>query len=298
MVDGRMAEGMASAPKFSYASDEVSPVSQRLIRTIEKVSGQPRIKRLYENYTKLGRPPEMFWEDAVRTLRLQLELNKTPAAALPPSGPVVVIANHPFGVIDGIVLCWLVSQVRSDYKIMTHRILYQAPEVQNFVLPVDFTGTRDAKTNNLESRSKARKMLEDGGVVIVFPGGGVAFARDWRGKAVELEWKSLAATLALSTGADVLPVFFSGQNSRLFQVGAKIHQVLKYSLLFHEVRNKIGATITVTLGKAIPNGELRAMGDCRTITKFLHQTTHGMAPPKASLTPRRRSKQRRAASRA
>src|SRR5690242_15177720 len=110
------AQGLLPPPKFSYASNEVGSASQRLIRTIEKVSGQPRIKRLYEDYTKLGRPPEMFWDDAVQTLRLQLDLNKSPVAALPATGAVVVIANHPFGVIDGILLCWLVSQVRSDYK--------------------------------------------------------------------------------------------------------------------------------------------------------------------------------------
>ena len=291
-----MSQGLLPGPKFSYASDEVGPASQRLIRTIEKVSGQPHIKRLYEDYTRLGRPPELFWDDAVRTLRLELELNKRPAEALPPSGALVVIANHPFGVVDGIILCWLVSQVRSDYKIMTHRILYQAPEVRKFVLPVDFTGTRDAMMNNLESRRQAREVLEAGGALIVFPSGGVAFSRSWHGRAVDLEWKSLAATLALATDADVLPIFFSGQNSRLFQVGANIHQVLKYSLLFHEVRNKIGATISATIGDVIPNERLRSIGDCRTITEFLRQTTHGMARPTGSLTPRRSAKRRHAAS--
>jgi len=292
-TDGMTPEPGLPTPSFSYASNEVGQASQRLIRTIEKLSGQRRIKRLYEDYTKLGRPPEMFWEDAIKTLQLQIALNKQPANTLPASGPLVVIANHPFGVVDGMVLCWLVSQVRTDYKIMTHRILHQAPEVRKFVLPVDFTGTKDATLNNIESRRQARKTLEAGGVLIVFPSGGVAFSRGWRGKAVDLDWRSLAATLVLSTGADVLPIFFNGQNSRLFQVGANIHQVLKYSLLFHEVRNKIGATINVTIGEVIPHDRIRAIGDCRAITEFLRQTTHGMASPNAALTPRRSSKRRR-----
>jgi len=292
-----LSEQAAPTPSFSYASDEVGRASQRIIRAIEKLSGQPRIKQLYENYTKLGRPPELFWDDAVRTLRLQIELNKRPADSIPTAGPLVVIANHPFGVVDGIMLCWFVSQVRSDYKIMTHRILYQAPEVQKFVLPVDFTGTRDAKMNNIESRRQARKILEAEGVLIVFPSGGVAFSRSWRGKAVDLDWKSLAATLALASGADVLPIYFNGQNSRLFQVGANIHQVLKYSLLFHEVRNKIGARISLTVGDVIPNDRLRSIGDCRAVTEYLRQTTHGMASPVAALTPRRSASRRRAASR-
>ncbi len=266
----------APAPSFSYASDELPPVGQRIIRAIEKMTGQPRIKDLYESYTKLGRPPQKFWNDAVRVLRLRLALNKAPTDALPATGPHIVIANHPFGVIDGIVLCWLVSQVRPDYRIMTHRILHQAPEVRDYVLPVDFTGTKAALLNNVESRRKAREILAAGGVLIVFPSGGVAFSRGFFGPAVDLEWKSLAATLALATGADVLPVYFRGQNSRLFQMAANVHLTLKYSLLFHEVRNKIGSRITATIGDVIPNEKLRAIGDCRAITEFLKEATHGM----------------------
>jgi putative hemolysin len=267
----------APAPSFSYASDELPPVSQRIIRAIERVTGQPRIKNLYENYSKLGRPPQKFWNDAVRVLRLRLELSKAPGEALPATGPHVVIANHPFGVVDGIVLCWIVSQIRPDYRIMTHRILHQAPEVRDYVLPVDFSGTKAALLNNIESRRKAREILAAGGVLIVFPSGGVAFSRGFFGPAVDLEWKSLAATLALSTGADILPVFFRGQNSRLFHMAANVHLTLKYSLLFHEVRNKIGSRITATIGDIIPNEKLRAIGDSRAVTNFLKQATHGMA---------------------
>lgn len=265
------------APSFSYASDELPPVSQRIIRAIERVTGQPRIKDLYESYTKLGRPPQKFWNDAIRVLRLRLEVSKAPADALPATGPHVVIANHPFGVVDGIVLCWIVSQVRPDYRIMTHRILHQAPEVRDYVLPVDFGGTKAALLSNIESRRKAREILAAGGVLIVFPSSAVAFSRGFFGPAVDLEWKSLAATLALATGADVLPVFFRGQNSRLFQMAANVHLTLKYSLLFHEVRNKIGSRISATIGEVIPNERLRAIGDSRAITEFLRQATHGMA---------------------
>lgn len=271
-------------PSFSYASDELPPISQRIVRAIERITGQPRIKDLYEGYTRLGRPPHKFWNDAVRVLRLRVALNSTPGEALPASGPHVVIANHPFGVVDGIVLCWIVSQVRPDYRIMTHRVLHQAPEVRDYVLPVDFTGTKAALLNNVESRRKARAILAAGGVLIVFPSGGVAASRGFFGRAVDLEWKSLAATLALTTGADVLPVFFSGQNSRLFQMAANVHLTLKYSLLFHEVRNKIGSRITATIGDIIPNERLRAIGDCRAITEFMKQATHGMAPDRRHAT--------------
>ncbi len=272
-LDSICAAELFLRPVFSYASDEVGPLSQHLIRCIEHVTGQPRIRRMYEAYTRLHRPPELFWRDAVAALDLDLWPSGTAAAAVPASGPLVVVANHPFGVVDGIVLCWLVSQVRADYQIMTHSILYRAPEVRPYILPVDFSGTRAATLDNVRVRQAARRLLGDGGALIVFPGGGVATSRGPFGPAIERDWGPLTAKLALSAQADVLPVWFGGQNSRLFQLAASLHQTLKYALLFHEVRNKIGARLSLALGDVIPQVRLREIGDPRAVATFLRQAT-------------------------
>ncbi len=264
-------------PRFSYASNELGLSGQGVVRLIEWATGQPRIRRMYERYTKLGRPPELFWQDAIAALRLDLRLNRRPADAIPASGPLMMVANHPFGVVDGIILCWLVAQVRPDYRIMTHRVLHQAPEVRPRILPVDFSGTEAAMRNNLRSRRQARELLDDGGALLVFPGGGVAAAPKTFGQAVDRPWGPLAATLALATGAAVLPVYFHGQNSRWFQAASNIHQTLRYALLFHEVRNKIGRRVAVTLGDVIANERLRALSDHGAVTAFLRQATHGLA---------------------
>jgi putative hemolysin len=265
------------SPRFSYASDELSRRSQQLVQLIERCTGQPRIRRMYEDYTRRNRPPELFWQDAIAALQLDLRLSRAPAAAVPAKGPLVIVANHPFGVVDGIILCWMVAQVRADYQIMTHRILYQAPEVRRYILPVDFSGTDEAMVNNLTSRRQARERLAGGGALIVFPGGGVATASPFWRRVVDRPWGPLTAKLALVTGADVLPVFVHGQNSRVFQAAASLHQVLKYAFLFHEVRNKIGARITVSLGDVIPNAALQALGDRHAVTAFLRETTHALA---------------------
>ncbi len=268
-----MAPALLPMPDFSYASDEVGRMSQYVIRAIEKLTGQPLIRCLYQHYRSLQRPPELFWDDAIAALRLDLRMSQRPERVVSPHGPLVIIANHPFGVVDGIILCWIASRVRSDFMIMTHSILYRAPEVRPHVLPIDFSGTREALQTNIRSRAEARKQLERGGVLIVFPGGGVAKARTFHGPAEELEWKSLAARLILCTGADVLPVFFAGQNSRIYQVAAKLHQTLKLSLLFHEVRNKIGDRIEVSIGDVIPWSKIRSLGESREATAFLRQAT-------------------------
>jgi putative hemolysin len=269
--------GSSSArPIFSYASEEVGWTSRLVIRAVERLTGQPRIRRLYERYTERGRPPELFWDDAVEALELTIRSNRAPSDCIPARGPVVVIANHPFGVVDGVILCWLAARRRSDYKIMTHRVLHQAPEVRDHIIPVDFSGTRAALENNVAARREARETLASGGVLIVFPSGGVALSDGLRGRAVDLEWKILTAGLVLGSAADVLPIFFCGQNSRLYQIAGNIMQTLKLSLLFHEVSNKIGKTIEIRVGEVIPNARLQAIGDRQKVIDFLREATHGL----------------------
>jgi putative hemolysin len=267
------AEAILPRPTFSYASNEVGPISQRVIRLVERCTGQPIIRRMYDAYTQMGRPPELFWNDAIKALRLDVRLNRNPLASLPASGPHVVIANHPYGVVDGIILCWMVAQIRSDYKIMTHAILYQAPEVRDHIIPIDFSGTPQALGNNLRSRKEAEALLMAGGVLIVFPSGGVAKSKGFRGPAIDLDWGTFAAKVILRSGANVLPVFFNGQNSRLYQIAANLHQTLKLSLLFHEVVNKIGSCIPAYIGDIIFNEELQQIGERRAVTEYLQQVT-------------------------
>jgi putative hemolysin len=270
-------DGALPPPRFSYASDELGRLGQGVIRLLEFATGQPRIRRLYEEHARLARPHELFWQDAIDALQLDVRPDRDPRGAIPASGPLVVVANHPFGVLDGIILCRLVAQARRDFQILTHRVLHQAPEVRSHVLPVDFSGTDAATDNNLQSRRKARELLDRGGALLVFPGGGVATATSALGPVVERPWGPLTAKLALAAGADVLPVFFLGQNSRLFHIASHLHQALRYGLLFHEVRNKIGRRIEVAIGDAVAPDRLRALGDRNAVTEFLRRATHGLA---------------------
>ena len=106
----------------------------------------------------------------MRKLALDVRYDAEALAAIPRTGPVVIVANHPYGVLDGIVISWLVSKVRSDFVVLTNAILMRAPEVNGYILPVDFSETEEAQKTNLDSRAAARPQLEKGGVVVVFPG--------------------------------------------------------------------------------------------------------------------------------
>ena len=111
-------------PIFSFANGELNQFQNGVIRHLERVTGQPKIKRLYLDYLDDNRPDDLFWCDALDRLSITINLKKPTSQTIPKSGPLLIISNHPFGVVDGIALCALVSQVRQDYKLITHRLDY------------------------------------------------------------------------------------------------------------------------------------------------------------------------------
>ena len=117
-------------PIFSFANGEMGVLSNHFIRSIEKITGQPRIRKLYFDYVKDDLPPENFWSDALERLNISIDLTRSNIdgipASIPATGRVLAIANHPYGVIDGLALCALMADVRQDYK-SSNTILFGIP---------------------------------------------------------------------------------------------------------------------------------------------------------------------------
>ena len=151
------------------------------------------------------------------------------------------------GCLDGIVISWLISKVRTDFVVLTNAVLMRAPELQDFILPIDFSETEQAQRTNLASRAAARAQLDRGGVVMVFPAGAVSTAPDKLGlkPAVDWRWQPFASQLIQRSKAVVVPIWFGGQNSRLFQITSHLSYTLRISLIFHEVKSRIGTSLPV-----------------------------------------------------
>jgi len=255
-------------------------VSNAIIRCLEKVTGQPIIEKLYFDYVNDNLNPEYFWSDALDRLRIKLDVRKDiyngVLASIPSTGRVVAIANHPYGVIDGLALCSIMAEARQDYKIITHRVLRQAPAVMDKILPIDFDETEAALQTNLESRRQALKHLKHGGAIIIFPAGAISLSPNIVGAASDEPWKSFVAKLAMQPDTTTVPFYFEGRNSALFQIARKISLTLGYSLMFREICKRMGTELVVSMRPAIHSSELAEMANRNVVTQFLrHQTYKG-----------------------
>jgi putative hemolysin len=272
-----MAESADAIDTFSYAAPDDPRLKRSIIRLIERMTGQPYLKWVYEDNRANPVPGESFWSAAVRRLELKLDYNREALAAWPKEGPLVVVANHPFGVLDGLIICQIVSEVRADFRVLTNAVLLRAEEVKSFLLPVDFAETEEALKTNLKTRAEAKNHLMKGGCLIVFPAGGVSTTPTiWHKRAVDAEWKNFTARMISQAKSPVAPIFFGGQNSRLFQLASHISMTLRLSLLFKEVHDRIGSVIQIRVGDLIPYERLAAFNDRSSFMDHLKDLTYAL----------------------
>ncbi len=179
---------------------------------------------------------------------------------------------------------WIAGQRRRDFRILTNSVLDAVPEVRPWLLPVDFGGTREALAANLSMRRAALDHVRSGGCVIVFPAGGVSTTPGpFDRLAVDDDWKPFTARLITHGGACVTPVFFEGQNSRLFQIASHVSLELRLALVFREVRRRIGKEVAVGIGRTLSPESLRAAGRRHDLMAFLREQTYGLAAPGEAL---------------
>ena len=265
---------------FTFATAEVSRLGQLFIMIIELLTGKLKLKKLYDQYLLENRPPEFFWDDAIKKLQLTIKTNFQEGSYIPKEGKLIVIANHAFGVADGVSICSVISKVRQDYKMVTHKVLRQADAVKDKILPIDFNENREALITNINTRKEAEKVLHNEGVLVLFPSGTIATKQNLKKntKADDGEWKQWVSKLVLKTKSPVLPIFFDGQNSQLYHIANKIGQTFRYSLCMYELKRKIGDDIYMYFGSLIPYENLVKIGDIKKITQYLRSTTYSLDP--------------------
>jgi putative hemolysin len=253
---------VTAAVRFTYSHSGQSRFRRGLIRSVERLSGREALQSLYLDWARHGRRAgETVFDAALRLLEVRLELQgATDLARIPATGGLLIVANHPFGILDGLAMGQIAMRLRGNAQILTNSLLCQVPEIAPHLLPVDFSGTPEARRLTSATRRRAVDLLAEGKVVVMFPAGGIATANaPVIGRACDADWHPFAGRLAMLPGVTTLPVHFNGQNSRLFQIASHLSYPMRVALIFHETRRRMGRTLPVVLGAPVSAESLNAL---------------------------------------
>lgn len=263
--------------ELSYAN-ETDPLLKRLvIHTVENLSGRNKYVEVY----KIWRSEVVGKSDRVFSKMLELiDIDLSVQGNWPPkdlpAGPIVMVANHPYGIADGIAVLALAEQLGRPFKILINDQLLKVPEMRPYSLPISFEETRESLAINLATRNEALRLLKEGVTIVIFPGGGVATAPKGFGQAEDLPWKMFPAKLIQSAKASVLPVYFAGQNGRLFHLASRFSLTLRLSLLIREFCRLSGKTIFSSIGTIVPWEDIAPIADRKAILQYLYDTVFAM----------------------
>ena len=267
------------ARDITYAHSAATKGGRAVIRLMENTTGRMRlIKRAdgYETEVAAGRD---FWSVMVERYGLTLEVAGGTLANIPREGPLILIANHPYGILDGLMMGHILARVRGDFRILAHRVFRKAEDIERAILPISFDETREAVQQNLETRKTALDYLGAGGAIGIFPGGTVSTALKPFSHPMDPGWRGFTARMVGKSQATVVPLFFDGHTSRLFQIASHLHSTLRMGLLIKEFRKRVDTPVRVVVGKPIGRDILDPMAkDSRKMMDFLRKATYELSP--------------------
>lgn len=269
------------------------PLPAPVESAVERLLGLDRLHRVYDA-ARLD--PASIFDRLLHLLGVRVDVSPSDLARIPAAGPVVAVANHPFGLLEGPILGSLLLPLRPDLRILANSLLGAAPEISRYCILVNPFGGPAAARANVRSLKDSIAWLRNGGLLAAFPAGEVAHM-DLRLRAIaDPAWNPSIARIIRLTAATVVPIHFHGANSALFQILGLIHPRLRTALLPHEFLNKRRASVSVRIGHPIPPAQLAAFADDPGLTAHLRRRTYALAPVARPAAPLRLPIPRRPAS--
>lgn len=265
--------------QVSYAKAAQSRAGQNVIKLIENAMGRKGLIDRAQDYGIEIAQGRSFWEVMLSRYGVSLDLISGSLTDIPAQGPLVIVANHPFGILDGLVMGHILSKRRPAFHILVNSVFQDAPELAETVLPVSFDETKEAVKLNLETRATALSSLKAGGAIGVFPGGTVSTAAKPFQRAMDPSWRRFTARMITKSKATVVPVFFDGQNSRLFQLASHIHYNLRVAMLLKEFGRRADQPVKIAVGKPIsPETIATCSHVAQAMMDYLREQTYALSP--------------------
>ena len=197
----------------------------------------------------------------LRVLNVRVDVSARDLENIPTTGPVMVVANHPFGGLEGVFLIDLLRRVRKDSKLLANYLLDYIPEFSQYIISVDPFGTEASTRRNINSIKESIKWLKSGSMLGIFPSGTVSYLNLRKREVIDPIWNKNIVKMIKSSGATVVPLFIHGRNSVLFQILGLIHPRLRTAMLARELMNKQNRAIPIDIGNPIPCKKLENMSD-------------------------------------
>ena len=247
--------------------------SRKLASFLERLLGLSVLAKCYESAPKnLG--TQQFLSGVLDYLGVRVKAidSQRVLLNLPKEGPLLIVANHPLGGLEGVAITQLLLELRADTKVLTNNLLTRIPELQSTFIGVDVLSKNTAR-ENVKGIRAASQHLKAGGALLIFPAGKVASVNVRSGKVEDHPWNRFAGNLLRRSGAACLPIYVDGYNSRFFYAMALIHSKLRTLLLPRELANKTGSELNLIIGEVIKPEEVKRFNDDRAVTDYLWMAT-------------------------
>lgn len=267
------------ARDISYAHSAATKGGRTVIRLMENSTGRIGLIKRADGYERDVANGRDFWSVMVERYGLSLDVIGGSLSNIPTDGSLILIANHPYGILDGLMMGHILSQTRGDFRILAHRVFRKAEDINRIILPISFDETKEAMKLNLDTRKTALNYLGQGGAIGIFPGGTVSTAAKPFGHPMDPGWRGFTARMVGKSNATVVPVYFDGHTSRLFQIASHLHNTLRMGLLIKEFKKRVDTPVKVVVGEPIGRDILDPMAkDSRAMMDFLRKATYELSP--------------------
>ncbi|MGE9295884.1 MAG: lysophospholipid acyltransferase family protein [Puniceicoccales bacterium] len=229
-----------------------------------------------------------FFERSLRSLNVAYEVSEEDLAKIPKEGPVLVVSNHPFGIVDGVVFGALLTSIRDDAKLLANYLLTKMPEIVPWLIAVDPFGGPKAARSNFAAMKETIRFLRDGGCVGTFPSGTVSHWYWGARQITDPPWLDNTARLVQKSQATVVPVFFEGRNSISYQLMGMLNPMLRTMSIPREMEKRLGTTVRLRIGQPLAYRQLKDFTEPQALTDFLRLKTYLLANRVGDDAPRRR----------